>query len=277
MAGSTDRSITETEYDSAYAQGAANTIQQKKIEGVPHVLIPPGSTLKSMAGLMDAPQRISASPTFFDTEGFIDYTAEFKIAGTRIFVDPEQRVFFTIFDAHAPGAPAWCEHSCSLMFSFSSEWMKLCTTDGKKMDPTTLSEFLEENVAYIEGPVKGADLLTMAQNLKVQLKGDLQVEHSTQSGLKKLLIKDDSTLRGSTGEKDLTFPEQVVFKMRIFDGGATYEVPVFLRYRAVKEGVTFWFKIPDRSAIEEAAFDIIIQDVKVKSGLKTLKGTYHTR
>lgn len=259
----------------AYVAGKATEVVTATIEGVEHVLVPPGSTLMSMDHLMDAPIRIKASPEFYDVDGFLDYTGEFAAADvTRIFVDQADWRFFTVFDSHAPGAPAWGDHCASLQLKKSPEWQRFLKVDGKKFTPMDLAEFIEENLEYFHGPVTGAELLTMAQNLKVQLKGDLQVEHTTQAGLRHLQIKDDSVLAGRVAEKELAFPEKVTLSLRVFDQHSAYEVSVFLRYRASKDSVTFWFKIPDPDGIEEEAFDKVVEEIRDKSGLKTLKGRY---
>lgn len=265
---------SNTDFAAAFEAGAATKLVIQDIEGVTHVQVPAGATLQSLEALLDAPTRIKASPEFYDVAGFIDYTREFAAHGTRIFVDPAETRFFTVFDAHAPGLPAWGDHSASLQLKQSPEWQRFKKVDGYKFSPMELAEFIEENLEYFKGPIEGADLLTMCQNLKVQLKGDLQIEQSTQSGLKHLQIKDDSVLQGKSGDKELAFPEKVELSLRVFDQHSAYKLSVFLRYRATKEGVAFWFKVPDPDGIEEEAFEKVIDDIKDKSELKTLKGRY---
>jgi uncharacterized protein YfdQ (DUF2303 family) len=265
----------QTEYQAAYSQGAAQKVVMEEIEGVQHVLVPPGSNLSSMEGLLPAPTRIKAHPEFNDADGFVDYTGEFKEEGSRIFVNQSEWRFFTIFDSHAKDKPAWGDHSASLQMKESHEWKLFKQADGVKMTPMDLAEFLEDNLAYISGPIEGADLLTMVQNLKVQLKGELNVEHTQQSGLKKYLIQDDSTMKGANRKgKELIFPEKIQLSLRVFDNHNTYPLSVFLRDRVSKESVTFWIKIPDIKGIEEQAFDNVINEVREKTELKTLKGRW---
>jgi len=264
----------QTDFEAAFLEGTYTCIVTDTIHGVPHVQVPRGAEFKSLEHLLPAPSRIVASPEFYDVAGFLDYTAEFAVSGSRVFVDAGSWRFFTVFDAHAPGAPAWGDHCASLQLKQSPEWKRFKAVSDHKMDPMTLAEFIEENVEYFVGPLTGGELLTMAQNLKVSLKGDLQVDHRTQSGLKQLIIKDDSTLSGKSGEKELAFPEKVELSLRIFDQHTAYKVSVFLRYRATKDGITFWLKIPDVEGIEEQAFDRVISEIAEKSELKTLKGRY---
>ena len=266
--------LPATDFCAAYEAGAATTIVSERLEGVLHVQVPAGAELVSLEPLRPAPTRIKASPEFHDLVGFLDYTQEFAAAGTRVFVDADKNRLFTVFDAHAPGHPAWGDHCASLRLKRSPEWERFCAVSGKGFAPMALAEFIEENLEYFQGPIAGADLLTMAQNLKVTLKGNIDVQHSTQSGLRHLQIKDDSVLAGRVAEKELSFPERVDLKLRVYEGHTAYAVSVFLRYRAKKDGVSFWFSIPDRAGIEEAALDNIIEHLKAESGLKVLKGRY---
>lgn len=263
-----------TEFESAHALGAATHIVTESFNGIEHVLVPPGSSLTSMEKMQPQPARIKANPEFYDVEGFVDYAEEFKEEGTRIFVEKAAFRFFTIFDFHSPGEPAWGDHSASLTMRPSPEWTRWLRINNKKFTPMELAEFLEENLSYITAPVTGAELLTMCQNLKVVLKGNLDIEQSTQSGLKHLQIRDDSTLSGRSGTKDLAFPEKLELALRIFDNSHAYPISIFLRYRATKEGVVFWFTIPDPDGIEEQAFMKIVDEVKEESGLKTLMGRF---
>lgn len=265
---------TSTEFEAAFAAGASINIVTQEIEGIEHALVPPGCELRSLEKLMPKPMRIRATPEFYDVAGFVDYAAEFQQEGTRIFVEDSSFRFFTIFDFHAKDTPAWGDHSASLCMTPSAEWTRFKSIDGVKMAPMELAEFLEENLTYIAGPVEGADLLTMAQNLKVTLKGNLDVEHSTQAGMRHLQIKDDSTLAGRSGKKEIAFPEKVELALRIFDNHSTYPIKAFLRYRANKDGVTFWFKIPDPQGIEREAFETVVKEVRETTGLKTLKGRF---
>ena len=266
--------LATTDFCAAYEAGAATTIVSQRLEGVLHVQVPAGAELVSLEKLLPAPTRIKASPEFHDVDGFLDYTKEFAAVGTRVFVNAEKRRLFTVFDNHTPERPAWGDHCASLVLKCSAEWERFCDVSGRRFDPIGLAEFIEENLEYFQGPIAGADLLTMAQNLKVTLKGDLDVQHSTQSGLRHLQIKDDSVLAGRVAEKELSFPERVDLKLRVYAGHAAYAVSVFLRYRAKKDGVQFWFSIPDRAGVEEAALENIIDDIKTQSGLKVLKGRY---
>lgn len=264
----------KSDFESAFNAGAASKVVLFDVEGVPHVQVPSDASLKSLAHLLPAPQRIQASPEFHSVDGFLAYTDEFAAKGTRVFVDKETWRFFTVFDSHAPGAPAWGDHCASMALKKSAEWSRLRSVDGVKFEPLELAEFIEENMTYFQGPIVGAELLTMVQNLKVELKGELNVENSTQSGLRNLTIRDDHVLAGKSGDKTLSFPEVCELRLRVFDNCDAYDVKVFLRYRASKSGLVFWFKLPDPDGIEEEAFEQVVSLVAERSGLPTLHGRY---
>jgi uncharacterized protein YfdQ (DUF2303 family) len=263
-----------SEIDSAFLRLMEMNARTLEVEGVPHVVVPDGCRLQSLESLNPAPQRIKASPAFANVDGFVDYVGEFAREGSRIFVDKKHWRFTTVFDAHAPGQPSWCDHSASLTMELSHEWKQLLSVNGKKMAPQELAEYIEENLEYFIGPVEGAELLTMAQNLKLDLKGDLNIATSTQSGLRELIIRDDSVVKGQSGEKTMAFPEKVELAMRIFDHDSTYKVTAYLRYRASKDGIVFWFKIVNPDDIQEGAFDKIVSLVREQTALKTLYGTF---
>lgn len=265
-----------SDFQHAFEAGVASKTEVLSIHGVPHVLIPPGCELESLKGLLPAPTRIVAHPEFSDVAGFADYVAEFKQPGTRVFVDDSARRFVSVFDFHAPESPGWCDHSASIQMHLSPEWKRFVERDGDKMAPKEFAEFLEDNMAYIDeeaGGISSADILTMAQTYKVDLRGELNVEESLQKGLKTLLIRDESRLHGvNTAGLELEFPEMLCFSLRIFKNHDAYPIKVFLRTRTSKDAVVFWFKIPDIEGFRDEAFERVIDDVRKQTGLKVLKG-----
>lgn len=265
----------DTEAQTIFEKGRQAQIVEKDFNGVTHVQLPKDCTLQSLEELMPAPVRIKAHPEFSDVAGFADYVKEFKEAGSRVFVDEDRLRFCVVFDCHHKGQPAWGDHSASLGLKLSHEWEKFKKLDGMLMDNAAFAEFIEDHVAYIQNnDMSGADLLSMAQNLKVEFKGDLAIESTLHSGLRNLVIRDDHVMAGKCGDKTLSFPEKLKLTLRIFRGGEAYPIEVFVRYRASKEGVKFWFKIPDQAGIQEEAFNITIEGVREATKLPVLKGSY---
>lgn len=265
----------QNEAQTIFEKGRETKIVETEVNGIKHILVPSDCTLQSMERLMPAPVRIQASPEFFDAGGFAVYVNEFKEKGSRVFVDQEEKRYVTVFDCHHKGQPAWGDHSAALVLKESHEWIKFKQLDNKKMSNTDFAEFLEDHLAYIANEeITGGELLTMAQNLKVDLKGDLQVENSLHAGMRKLIIRDDHVMTGKVGDKEMSFPEKLRLALRIFRGGETYPIEVFVRYRAGKEGVVFWIKIPDIAGIQEAAFDKVTESVREATKLPVLNGSF---
>lgn len=267
----------KNDFQSAHEAGQNTKILTYMVDGVEHVFLPPGASLESMEKFLPAPRRIVASPQFNDVEGFASYVKEFAEAGSRVFVDDNEFKFTTVFDFHSKGLPAWGDHSASIKMELAHEWQRFKEFDGRALKPVDFAEFLEDNVAYISARsgMTGADLLTMAQTFKVQLKGELQVEDTLSGGLRNLVIKDDSTLKGRDSEgKQISFPEKLHFDLRLFKNHKAYPIEVYLRTRTSKESVTFMIKIPDPKGLVEEAFDKVIEDVRSATELSTIKGSF---
>lgn len=268
--------MTASDFKDAYQLGQGAEIKTHTTNEVEHILIPPNCDLKSMEYLMDAPQRIKAHPEFYDIPGFNDYIKDFKEEGSRIFVDDSNYRFVTVFDCHSKDAPAWGDHSASLNVEISDEWKRFKNLNGKKLEPIEFAEFLEDNVGCIKaGNLSGADLLTMAQNFKIKIKGDLQIDDQLHNGLRHLTINDDSTLKGANEKgKEVKFPETLTISLRFFKNCSTYPVEVFLRYRANNDSLFFFIKIPDPDGLQEEAFNQVMAEVKEATELPTLKGSF---
>ena len=268
----------KTELESLYNLGASSVINLTEIEYVPHVLIPHGASLENLEKLLPSPRRIKAKPNFTDINGFCDYIDEFKEDGSRIFIDDNKWCFNIVFDCHSfneiPQA-GWCDHQATYQTSLAREWTRFKNHHNSKMTQYEFAEFLEDNIEYITKPIKGADLLSMAQDIKIKLKGNIEVEETVAGGMKRLLISDESTIRGTNAsKKEIKFPEKMTLNLRVFKNHSTYPIEVYLRMRRTDEGLKFWITIPDTESFEEQAFDNIIKDVKERSGLPTLKGSF---
>ena len=266
-----------TDFKDAYQLGQAAEIKTLDVNGVQHVLVPPNCTLKSLEDFMPNPLRIRQHPKFGDITSFKQYIDEFKVGGSRIFVNEESLRFVTVFDFHTKDTPEWGDHSASMQLERAHEWERFKKYNERKLEPKEFAELLEDNVQYIstDESLTGSDLLTMAQNFKIALKGNIEVDDTLQSGLRTLIIQDDSTLRAqnSTGN-EVSFPEKITFDLRIYKNQARYPITIWLRYRKTEKGLIFFIKIPDTDDIEEQAFSLVIDEVKKEIGLPTLKGAF---
>lgn len=269
--------MPKTELESLHALGAATSIVSKHIGAVEHVLIPPGSELKSMEKLMPQPLRIRSHPAFGDIGSFATYAKEFQDSASRVFVDDDCHRFCIVFDGDKKDVPGWSDHSCSMSLAHSHEWGRFMDHNGSKMSSLGFAEFIEDHLPYLndeENVVPSGELLTMAQTFKLKLKGDVEVEESLHRGLKTLKIQDDSTIKAGTSGKELTFPETLHFNLRIFKNHDAFPIKVFLRYRILDNSVVFFYKIPDPKLLVEEAFNMVMESVQKETGLPVLRGVY---
>lgn len=265
-----------TEYESAFIAGATQELKTVSVNGIEHSLIPPGCKVESFERLMPAPVRIVASPKFTAAADFAEYFKEFKEPGTRIFVDDSNHVFTTVFDCHHKGAPAWGDHSSSFAVLESSEWIRFVKNSDYKMNQRDFAEFLEDNLEYITGEeYSGLKLLELANNINIEFKGELKHEETIEKGLKTLVIKDESRAFGEdSAGKQIEFPTELEITLRVFKNSIPYKFKVRLRERIKKDGIVFWYTIADPEAIEEHAFNSIIDEIKELTGVAPLRGSY---
>ncbi|WP_339064778.1 DUF2303 family protein [Teredinibacter turnerae] len=266
-----------TEFKDAYEIGQSAEIKTIEINGITHMLTPPNCAITSMEHLMPAPNRIECHPMFGDIPSFAEYIEEFKEDGTRIFVDEANRRFVSVFDFHSKEkGPAWGDHSASMQLEFAHEWQRFKQYDNQVLKPAVFAELLEDNLQYVNAEdLSGADLLSMAQTFKINIKGNAEVEESLHSGLKTLIIKDDSTVSARDGKgKEVKFPEKITFGLRIYKNQDHYPIEVYLRYRKKDNGLVFFIKIPDTKGAEEQALNLVIEKIRDVTQLPTLRGAF---
>ncbi len=267
----------KSEFQAAFDAGESSKIDIFKIDEVPHASIPIGRKLESLEHLMQYPIRIRAKIQCSDIVGFNQYIESFKVQGSRIYVDDGAFSFTTIFDGHRREQADWNEHRATLKLEHSKEWLVFNQQNECKFDPYDFAEFVEENIEYIEteNDLSGADLLTMAQSFKIKPKGEIEAEESLHSGLKTVLIKDESMLRGQNSQgAEVVFPEKIAFKLRVFKNQHTYPIKAFFRYRIRDNKLSFMYKIPNIDGIIEAAFNDVVEDVRKETGLPLLYGKF---
>lgn len=225
---------------------------------------------------MPAPMRLKSKSTFSDLDSFDAYAKPFKEDDSVIYLDEENRKFKIVFDHHGKDKPTWGEHTASLKLFFSNEWTRFKKMDGEKMKPKEFAEFIEDNINYLSAEgMSAADLITLSENFRINVKGDVEVEDTLHAGMRKLVIKDDSTISSNTPDgRVLTIPPELKVKMRFFKNGTTYDTKVFLRYRISQGSLYFYIKIPDPEGIEEEALNAFSEKVAEKTELKVLKGTF---
>src|SRR5690606_9269414 len=90
-------------------------------------------------------------------------------------------------------------------------------------------------------------------------------------------IKDESTAHANINGQNIKFPAQLELALRVFRGSKAYKFNAHLRHRVRKEGLLFWYTIPDIEAVKENAFAHVIAQVEEACEKTVYRGTYGSR
>lgn len=239
----------------------AASLEAKEIEGVPHLIVPPGHEVKNLEALLPAPIRIRAHPKLADAVSFVDYWQKFATDRSVIFANEEGRNFTAIFDYHASDKqPDWCDHKASLTLTHSDEWKRWIGKNGQQMRQRDFAEFIEDNIKDVVEPT-GAELLEVAKTLTVNKKLNFRSSQELSNGQVQLTYNEEiKGEAGATGQ--LTIPTSITIGLRVFKGLDAYSVKARFRYRISDEGVlTFSYHLDNVEKIVEDAFDTVMKQI----------------
>lgn len=238
----------------------ASALKSFEVEGVPHVILPPGYTLEDMEQLLPAPARIKQVVGLADAKSFIDYFQLFAGDATVIFANQDSRQIKAVFDYHTDN-PAWCAHSATLALSHSDEWKAWAGQNGKSMTQRLFAEFVEDHIRDVVEPA-GAELLEVAKTLVANKK--LQFRSGTELHNGQVQLTYNEVIEGQAGAKgQLEIPRTIKLGLRVFKGTEPYAVSARLRYRISDEGgLTFSYHIDDLDRVLEDAFEQVLTQIR---------------
>lgn len=265
---------TRTEIDAIAARVQAPVMTE--VHQAPHCLTPPGWNIADLSRHLPQPLRIKESPVFTGASDFAAYFHEFKAEGARIFVDDKKYRFTTVFDCSTPGVPRHGDHSASLQMDFSPEWTKWKAKNAHAMTSREFSAFIENNIENIgDDEFPAIKLLDMCRRLRVAFKGDVSVDEIDADGVRTLTANAAATVRGATPDGvAIPFPEYMAVNLRIFRNAARYTFKARLRWDCDAGKTSFRFDLQNVEAVEEAAFDEVIEAVKRLTERPVLRGAY---
>lgn len=232
------------------------------------LLVPTNSGLAvhSVKALLDpyrtAPERRKGTARLETLESFVEHTKRFADADTALFAnpDPEEASLTTVFDYHragAEGAPRYGEHRAHYAFPLSDEWKAWAEKDGAGMSQADFSAFLEERLVdvalpeMVDGEAKAlverlgltlagpSALMTLARGLSVRV--DSQITNAVRIESGETTLQYGEQHKGADGAP-LKVPSAFLLTVRVFRGGAAYQLVARLRYRLAKGGADItWF------------------------------------
>lgn len=239
------------------------------------VAVPKGINLVSVKKFIDEyrtrPERCEGTAKLGDLESFIAHANRFKDAGSAIFAsdNPRSPSLTSVLDYHegADGQPRFGKHRGFYAFPLSEEWRRWVAAGQQKMTQAQFAEFIEENIVNVIDPAAaGEKALDFARTVGAELGGPQRLMEMSRGLKLRVSSHMQSAVTLSSGEvqffygtehqdergQPLKVPTAFVAALRVFQGGAYYQVPVRVRYRA-KDGEITW-------SIDLQRLDVIFED-----------------
>ena len=231
-----------------------------------------------------APTAIRQSVELHNLEDFTSLVNRFKNDASIIFVSPNLKslagggtLATSVIDYHGKDAPAWGNNTITLKARASLAYEKLMALDGKLLPQPDFAVAIEDVSAFASS-IPRADLLEIAQTLRLTSKGDFSNFNDEASGSVDFRYNlQVNASAGTSVERKLTVPAQVSFKVAVLDGLDPVDVPVKLLYRtpnSTNDKVQMGFKILDRAWIEDAALQQVASTISEGTKLEAFKGGF---
>jgi uncharacterized protein YfdQ (DUF2303 family) len=221
------------------------------------------------------PTRRTGMVMLHEVDSFIEHVRRFALPDqTTLWADARDFSLQAVFDDDPAGptltAAGWRAHRAKYTCPRSPEWLAWTGMEGKELRQEPFAQFLEdrlEDIASKEGFPRAADLLEMARNLTINVKGTFKKTINPHDGTG-TLTADVEHGGGST-----KIPRAFMLGLRVFEGGAPYEVEARIRF-AMREGTpSFGFILHRRAEIERDAFNDVRAQVAKGVGLSVFAGT----
>lgn len=211
---------------------------------------------------LPAPRRRMGASAFYDVESFVAAVNRWKEPDrTTLWVDTgvcRVRAILNDNPAGAEGAD-WRDFLLTYNAPHAPEWLKWTGTADKEMSQDDFASFIDanlEDVTSVPTAEKGKypspiELLEMARNLQIHIRGQFERKIDPASGTGTLVVKDEHETYSSKIWR--AFP----LALRVFDGGTTYVVEARIRFRISNGKAYFAFSLYRADEIKRDAFKAI--------------------
>jgi uncharacterized protein YfdQ (DUF2303 family) len=255
--------------------------------GTAHLsIMPRGRRVESLKPLLDqflkAPERIKGTASIGDLGSFKDHVARFGVAGeTAIFANPDAEAagLTAVYDYSKPGAPGWHQHRAAYTCPMSEPWQAWMEKDAEPMTQTDFAAFLEDRIADVVVPdsaaqdaalsdfarLVGGTFATPQQLIELSrglaIRADVRVKNAVN------LSSGESTLQFEEAHNDIDgvpvkVPNFFLIVIPVFQAGATYRIPVRLRYRVSQGKIVWFYQLYRADRVFEDAFADVITAAK---------------
>jgi uncharacterized protein YfdQ (DUF2303 family) len=235
--------MSETsDYKQAFNAGAAAYAKGIDINGVPFLITPEGYELREFKNLMQHPIRAEQHVTAHTPESFLFYWNRFANESSTIFFDLRAGSAMGVIDYHAEsGTPGFCNHTIRYTCPRTPEWNKWKENSGKKMTQNDFALFIEDSVPDILEP-NGGEMLEIASSLQANNKVTFRSAVRLDNGETQFVYEEN--IDGRAGAKgNLKIPQSIKIGVRLFEGGAGYQLEARFRY-SIKDGqLVMWYDL----------------------------------
>ncbi|MGZ8213516.1 MAG: DUF2303 family protein [Methylosarcina sp.] len=236
--------------ESALAAGRQMAPEMQYENGTPFLIVSKDEIVKEFPHLRDSPIRTDQTVKHTTAESFIDYFNKFASAESVIFIDEVHNKFTAIFDYHAPLEAGWKAHKSIFELMKTPEWAAWEGSNSKPMNQTDFAQFIENNLTEIINPA-GAKMLEIA--LTISAKTDVAFSSSIRLDNGQNQLTYNEVIDGSAGAKgQIKIPEKFTLGLKLFRGGAPYQMDARLRYRIREGRLTMWYELIRPHAVIDA-------------------------
>lgn len=237
------------------------------------------SVKNELAEYRDAPERIEGKAELTELSSFIDHAKRFANPGSCMFVDRTRQspCLLSVYDYHGKDEPRFKLHKARYGFPVSDHWTAWTAQDGKVMGQPDFAAWLEDHLADVAPPDKAgmkakafldlfschfasaSKLLELSRGLTVHV-GQRVANHVN-------LATGEGSIQFDTAHADekgapLKVPGAFLLGIPVFRGGALYEVPARLRFRAAGGSVSWSFQLHRTDVIFDHAISEAVDTFK---------------
>lgn len=211
------------------------------INGTPFLVLPNSHTFHELDGLREHPQHIKQTVNHTTAASFIAYCQKFARENSVILIDDINNKFTAIFDYHGPDTADWGQHKAVFAPKPTVEWSNWKSFDGKALSQSEFGKFIETNLEEIIEP-SGAEMLEIA--LSIQAKNEVKFSQAQRLDNGQMQLTYNEEINGSAGVKgQLKIPQTFKIGLRLYEGGAPYQIEARLRYRIKEGNLALWYEL----------------------------------
>lgn len=243
------------------------------VEGIPHIAIPNGFSIKSAEGILSSPARDRRIVSVVDVDSFKTYLDIHKTERVAVHVnvlwptsDHKKELACGYCDDGNSSTTSWRDHEVRLSPVLSQDFEDWKTIDGEELSQLDLVRFLDKHLSNITKPEEdntspsAAEVMTFVSNLSDVRRVEFKKSVNLDNGRVQLSYNE---IDESGSSANITIPKSFWVRLKPIVGHpAEYKIRVTLRYR-IKDmtNLIFTLEMRDLQSLLEAIREEIIKDL----------------